>query len=215
MIKEVFIGKLPSHFQFNPTVKAFIVSESLVWSAWNFVTPIFAIFVVQEVHGSNIGVAGSMVSVYLIVRVICELITGRFLMKSSDRTRFLVTIMGIILLSGAYLGFSASRTLETVFLFYGLAGVGMGIASPAKNSLFSSHLDKRIETVEWGIYDAIVFVGMALAAALGGFIADKYGFRFLFILAAVVNILSALPYLAFVRKQRSLITQIESIVARS
>ena len=203
---------MPSHFQFNATVKAFIVSESLLWSAWNFITPIFAIFAVNEISGSNLSIAGSVVSIYLIVRVICELISGRYLMKSTEKIKFVVTIIGIILLSVAYLGFAFSSEMIHLFLFYGLAGIGMGVASPAKATLFSSHLDKRVETVEWGLYDAIVFVGMALAAALGGFIADKYGFRSLFILASIVNILAAIPYLAFVQSRKSFIEKIESIV---
>ena len=44
MLKEQFIGRNPSHFQVNPVVKAFIVSESFLWSAYNFIVPIFAIF---------------------------------------------------------------------------------------------------------------------------------------------------------------------------
>ncbi len=212
MIKEVFIGKLPSNFSFNPTVKAFIVSETLVWSAWNLVTPIFAIFAVNEIPGSNIGIAGSVFSAYLIVRVICELLSGRYLMRSTAGLKFKMSILGIILLSLAYLGFAFSNSLLLLFVFYGLAGIGMGIASPAKASLFSSHIDKRVETVEWGLYDAIVFIGMALAAALGGFIADKYGFRLLFILAAVLNLVGSLPYLMFVQRQKTLMEKIEDVV---
>ena len=125
VIKEIFIGKMPSHFQFNATVKAFIVSESLLWSAWNFITPIFAIFAVNEISGSNLSIAGSVVSIYLIVRVICELISGRYLMKSTEKIKFVVTIIGIILLSVNYLGFAFSSEMIHLFLFYGLAGIGM------------------------------------------------------------------------------------------
>ena len=62
-----------------------------------------------------------------------------------------------------------------------VAGAGLGIASPAKNSLFSIHLDKNKEAIEMGVTDAVVLVCMALAGALGGFIAITYGFKILFI----------------------------------
>jgi predicted MFS family arabinose efflux permease len=77
--------------------------------------------------------------------------------------------------------------------------MGLGIASPIKNSLFATHLDKNKETTEWGIYDAVTFVGMASTAALGGFIASSYGFNFLFVIAAIVNFIGILPYLLYIR----------------
>jgi MFS family permease len=200
MIKEQFIGRNPSHFQVNPLVKSFIISEAFLWSAWNFIGPIFAIFVANKITGGNINIAASAFSIYLISRVIFELVSSKYFSKSTDNKKLKVTILGIVLISVGYLGFAFSKTVLPVFLFYIFAGAGIGIASPLKNSLFATHLDKNKEPVEWSVYDAIIFVGMALSTALGGFIASIYGFTVLFILAAAVNLLSALPYVLFVRK---------------
>src|SRR5690242_1812961 len=83
MIKEVFIGRCHSHFQINPTFKAFIVSESIFWSSWNFTMTIFAVFATNNIQGGSIEIAASSVSVYLIDRVILELITGRLLVGTT------------------------------------------------------------------------------------------------------------------------------------
>lgn len=199
MIRGLFLGRNPSHFQINPIVKAFIISETFLWSAWNFVTPIFAIFVVSNIEGGNVQIAASVFSVYLIARVFSELLSGRYLLGKSDREKFILTIVGMLLVSLAYVGFSFSRTIFFLFVFYVVAGIGLGIAAPAKNSLFSTHLDRNKEPSEWGIYDAITFIGMALATALGGFIAGQYGFQFLFLLASIVNFLGIFPYLLYIR----------------
>jgi predicted MFS family arabinose efflux permease len=79
--------------------------------------------------------------------------------------------------------------------------MGLGIASPAKNSLFSSHLDKDKEVTEWSIYDGFVFMGMAMAATIGGFVANRYGFTFLFYLVATTNLLSIIPYILYAKKK--------------
>jgi MFS family permease len=113
--------------------------------------------------------------------------------------KFLITIFGIIVISVSYSGFAFANTIATLFLFYGITGIGLGIASPAKNSLFSTHLDKNKEPTEWGIYDAVTFFSMALAGVLGGFIASAYGFPFLFILASIVNLVSVIPYILYIR----------------
>ena len=58
--------------------------------------------------------------------------------------------------------------------------------------------------MEWGLADATAFIAIALAAALGGFIAESYGFRLLFILSAIVNIVSLTPYALLVFYKRRL-----------
>src|ERR1035437_10185424 len=177
MLKESFLGRNPSHFHVNPIVKTYIISDSLLWSAWNFVTPIFAIFVVNNINGGNIESASFGFSTYLIARVVLELIGGKMLINTSDKIKMKMAISGMLLASIAYLGFAFTKEVFYMYFFYIIAGMGLGIASPAKNSLFSIHLDKNKEAAEWGISDAITFAGMALAAALGGFIVKTFGFQ--------------------------------------
>lgn len=202
MLKESFIGRHPSHFYSNGIVKSFIVSETFLWSAWNFITPIFAIFAANNIAGGNAEIAASVFSVYLIVRVIFELISGRYLSKTTETKQILVIIGGMIMMSFAYLGFALTKSISPLYLFYAVMGIGLGIASPVKNSLFSTHLDKNKESMEWGIYDAVVFLGMALSAALGGFIANKYGFQFLFCISSIINTIGIIPYILHIKGNR-------------
>ena len=197
MLKEKFLGRNPSHFAINPIVKTFIVSEAFLWSAWDFVMPIFGIFIVTNIAGATIQSAAAGYSIYLINRVIFEIISGRVLRGSSDRKKFIITILGMACLSIAYVGFSFSQNIIAVFSFYALLGVGLGVASPAKNSLFAIHLDKNKEATEWSLADAVSFICMALATALGGFIATQYGFSPLFLIAAIVNLLGMIPYILY------------------
>lgn len=199
MLREIFIGRAPSHFHINKTIQAFIVSEMFFWSSWNFIMPIFAIFAATRITGGSVEVAASGFSAHLISRVIFELVSGRFLAKSTELKKFIATILGILVLSAAYIGFMSTTEIAHVYLYYAVAGVGFGIASPAKYSLFSTHLDKNKEAMEWGIYDAAVFLCMALAAALGGFVASIYGFRTLFLLSAIINVLAVIPYILYIR----------------
>jgi len=199
MLRETFIGRVPSHFKLNRVVEAFIVSETFFWAAWNFITPIFAIFVISNIKGGNVQIAASAFSFYLITRVIFEIIAGRHSTGKSDLYKLWMTIAGMVLLSIAYLGFSFSHSILQLFFFYVITGIAIGIATPAKNSLFSAHLDHDKESTEWGLYDAVTLMGIALATALGGFIASAYGFQPLFLLAALINILGIIPYLIYIK----------------
>lgn len=208
MLRETFIGRRPSHFQVNSIVKAFIVSEMCIWSAQNFVIPIFAIFASTQITGGNIEIAASSFSIFLIVRVFFELFSGRFLVKVGELRKFLVAILGITILALSYIGFAHTMTVFSLFFFYGLAGLGLGIAGPAKNSLFSTHLDKNKEASEWSLYDAAVFIGMALASALGGFIAKDYGFKVLFYLSAIVTFMGVIPYILYIHQDKTYIERL-------
>lgn len=184
---------------YNQIVKSYILSESLLWAGWSLIIPIFAIFVVENIENGSIEIAAMGFSTYLVVRVIFELISGQYLSKSSDKKKFLITVTGLICISVAYIGFALTETVAEVFFFYATAGLGMGIASPAKNSLFSMHLDKNKESTEWGITEASVFICMALATTAGGLLAQRYGFDTLFYIAAIVNLLSITPYLKYIK----------------
>lgn len=203
MLPDRFLGKRPSHFHINHIVKAYIVSEAFLWSAWDFIIPIFSLYVVGSVAGGSIQTAAIGYSTYLISRVIFELISGRILAKSSDRKKLVASILGMCFLSAAYIGFIFSDTILLVFLFYFVLGIGLGIAAPAKNSLFSIHLDKNKEATEWSITDAISFICMAMATALGGFVAATYGFQVLFMTAAVINMIATIPYITLLTEKQA------------
>ena len=161
--------------------------------------PIFSVFVVTNIAGGNVQLAASAISTYLIFRVIFEIIIGRYLSKGKKYELHTI-ILGIAIISISYIGLSLSGNIPTVLLFISTAGAGIGIMSPSSSSIFSTHLDKNREPYEWGMHDAFVFGSMALATALGGFIVSQYGFRFLFMLAALVNIIGVVPYFLYKSK---------------
>lgn len=197
MLKESFLGRNPSHFVINPIIKAYIVSESLLWSGWYLVIPLLSVFVVKNIPGSTIEQAGFSFSIYFVSRVIFELISGRYLANSTDKQKFSLTIIGMFCMSTAYMGLAFSSSIINVYYFFAIAGVGLGIATPAKSGLFSVHLDKNKESTEWSLADGAQFTCMALATALGGFVASHFGFQILFLIAAAINLIATVPYILY------------------
>src|SRR6266702_8159967 len=169
----------------NPTVRAYIISESFLWSAWNFVLPIIAVFASNELPGGNVKVAAMLLSISFWERTVCELFVGKYFSKSNKIHKVFLTIIGLVCISVAYLGFSVTQSLPMLTFFFTFLGIGWGIASPIKNSIFAMNLDKNRESYEIGLYDAVTLVGMSLAIAIGGIVAYSFGFRLLFLMAAV------------------------------
>ncbi len=197
MIKDILNG----HFRFadsiNPFVKSFIISESFFWTSWSLFTPIFAIFVTSKISGGNIQVAASTFSIYFVARIISEILTSKISSKLGIREKISLVVLGISLVSISYIGFAFTTTVFPLYIFWIICGWGFGIATPPKLSLFSTHLDKSKETVEWGATDSINLTLMALSTLLGGFIANQYGFKPLFLLASIINIFAIIPFIIY------------------
>ena len=197
----MFLTKLP-YSNFNPYIKSFIISDGLLFSAWSLIFPLFAVFVTSNIAGGNIEVAASTVTVYFIIRIITEIISGKYLQKYSESKRLSILIAGMLLVAVAYLGFAFSKTISAIYIFWAIAGVGWGLATPTRLSLFSLHLDKNSAVTEWSVTDVINLILIAASTALGGFIATQYGFQLLFILAAIINLLGVIPFWLYKKSLR-------------
>jgi MFS family permease len=190
-----------ARLQINTIVKAFILAEMLLWSGWNFIMPIFSIYVAKLPDGS-IEKAASSFSFYLFTRVIFGLLSGKLLTGKRDRYKLFVTVLGMCLLSLSYVGLAFASSMHEIYYYYIVIGIALGIATPAKTSLFSANLNKQKETFMWGVLDAGVYISMAIAAAIGGIFVGKYGFRMLFFLAAFINLTGIFPYLIYLYSNR-------------
>ena len=186
----------------NPIVVAFIFSEAFFWSAWNFITPILAVFVVNTLPDGNVRTAAFGFTLYLLVRVISELVVSNYIIFPSDRKRMITDVCGMLLLTTSYLIIAFMPSLITFYIFFVIAGMSFAISSPAKLSMFSLNMGRAEASRTWGIYHAITFTGMGVATALGGVIADAFGFKTLFIVASIVNVIGIVPYWIYNSKHK-------------
>ena len=86
--------------------------------------------------------------------------------------------------------------VETPLHIYGvqfILAIGGAMAIPAWYAMFSRHIDKLKEAFEWSLNSSITFgLGVGVASAIGGLIAEAFGFQAIFILAGTVGIISAI-----------------------
>ena len=73
-----------------------------------------------------------------------------------------------------------------------LLGIGSAMSFPSFMAIFTRHIGKEREGVEWGIYFTLVDLGSALAAGIGGLLAVTIGFPVLIVGVTVIGILGTL-----------------------
>ncbi|MFC1625314.1 MFS transporter [Patescibacteria group bacterium] len=184
----------------NIVIRILTVSDVIIISSFGLISPIFAIFVTNTVKGGSVAVAGLAAGIYLITRSIFQIPLGILIDKiKGEKDDFWAMLIGSILFSIIplfYLIISTPLHLYVVQFFYGIA---TAMVIPSWYAIFTRHIDKNYEGVEWGAYQTFVDLGAAGTAFLGGFLAQKFGFPPLFILVSFVSLIGSL-FLLGVRK---------------
>lgn len=200
MLTESFITFF-KHFKINSVIRLLIFSDFLIWSANQFFVPIFAVFVVEQIPGASIETVGISSAIYFIVRSIFEIPVGLLIDRTRAEKDDLYFAFGGTLMS-AFIFFSYSFITEIWQLYFVqvLLGIGYAVAFPGWWSMFTRHIDKKKEALEWSLYDVTLALGMAGASALGGVLAFRYGFHLVFFLAGLTTFIGAFFLLSLRKK---------------
>ena len=174
----------------------------LIEGAVGMFSPLYALFVENNIKGANELIIGVSISIYLVSRSVLQIPIATFIDKikgEKDDYLFLVffsTLVGIV-----HLGYLFVNQTWQLFLIELLLGVFTAITYPSYMAIFTRHIDLNMEGTEWGIYYTFVDLGGAALTALGGYIASFYGYTWLIIVVSTVCIVGGLmlipirPYL--------------------
>ena len=159
-----------------------VVAESLF-------TPIFSVFILENIAGAALRTAGFALAIYAVAKSIVQVPLARFLDKhNGERDDFYA------LLIGAFIGIIYPFLLATVskvwhlYLLEILGGVGTAFLMAAYYSLFARHVDKGAEGFEWSLFSVGgLTMSSAIGAAIGGGFAEAFGFKNLFLISGFIN----------------------------
>jgi len=102
----------------NKVIKILILSDVALASGFGFVTPIFAIFLTEQIKGGNVEVAGYVAAIYWIIISLTVVPFGRYLDKNhGEKDDFWFIIIGNLLAAGAVFGYIISSLTWHIYLF--------------------------------------------------------------------------------------------------
>jgi len=179
-------------FKINPIIKVLIVSDFLVWSAYNLVAPVFAIYISDQINNSKLEVIGIAAALYFIFKAIFEVPVGIYIDRSkSEKDDLYTAVIGTILTGFVYFSYIFITEVWQLYLAQSILGIAAALAFPGWYSIFTRHIDKEKQAFEWSLYDVLIGIGIAAASALGAFIAEIFGFNILFFVLFILTILGA------------------------
>lgn len=181
-------------------LKILLFSSALFMLAAGLFGPIYAVFV--EEIGGDLLTAGLAYAAFSISAAILIF----FISKWEDRVKHQekLVVFGYILSCTGFLGYLLIQKPWHLFIVQIIFGIGEAIGTPAYDGLYSGHLDKGKFVSEWGLWESMQWIVTAVAAAVGGFLANVYGFRFLFVVMLGLSIIGLVVSLSLVVKKKKL-----------
>ena len=187
----------------NKVIKTLVISDFIINSAFGLSAPVFAIFILGNIQGGNAQVAGFATSFYWIVKSIFQLPIAKFLDETDgEKDDFFALLFGQLFAGFSIFLYVFATLPWHVYFIEGFLGLAMSFSVPAWYGIFTRHLDQDKMSFEWSL-ESVFSVGLATAgaSALGGFIAENFGFNTLFVGASIWAIIGAIsliflyPYL--------------------
>lgn len=172
--------------------RTFIFANVLLSAGWGFITPIFAIFIVEKIAGATLITVGTLAAIYWIVKSLIQIPIANFLDKTDGERDDFYILVGAFCLSGvaAFL-FTQVSEIWHLYLLQIIHATAFGFYVPAWTGMFSRHMDRKHESLDWSFNSTGIGLASGLTGLIGGVIASWAGFNTVFILAALFSFSAA------------------------
>ncbi|HOX21684.1 MAG TPA: MFS transporter [Candidatus Paceibacterota bacterium] len=143
-------------------------------------TPFYAIFV-QKIGGSIV-FAGISWGLFSVVAGILTLLFGTWQLKVKEQE--LLLALGYCIRGVTFLSYAFMHDIAQLILTQVLWGIGVALATPAFDSVYSSHTVQDHSIAQWGQWEGVAAIAVGLAALIGGILIQTIGFTPIFIIMA-------------------------------
>lgn len=172
----------------NPVIKALTVSDIFIVSGFGLASPIFAVFLTENIKGGSLEVVGLAATIYLLTKSLAQLPAAEIIDRiKGERDDFGAMFFGSMAVSFVPLLYLVARTPIHIYFIQFLYGLSQAFTFPSWMAIFTRHIDRQKEGLEWGTYYTLVDLSAAATAVVGGFLADKLGFGPVFVLVSLFS----------------------------
>src|SRR3989338_9648438 len=189
----------------NRVIKRLVASDFVFNFAFGLMAPIFAVFILKNVPGSSLRVIGLATTFYWVSRTLTTIPLSRFMDKTDgERDEYYFSLIGSFIIASVplfYLLVKAPWHLYLIQLIYCLAG---SMAVPAWRILFTDHIDKGKTGYEWSLEDVAIGLSVGISAYIGSSLAEKFGFRPVLILLAILGYVSTIVLIPLYKDAKTL-----------
>lgn len=176
----------------NKVIQLLTLSYSVVLAGWGLITPIIAVYVVENIPNAGLEAVGIGTTLYLLTRSVAQLPIAYGLdRRKGEKDDFFALFTGLVLVGTAAFAYSGIINVWQLYVIQILYGLGDALIYPSWSSLFTRHLDKDKIATETSLFQAAADLSSALSASLGALLILKFGYHPVFIIVGVATWLGA------------------------
>ena len=177
----------------NRVIRLLTYSDILLLSGWGLINPIMAVFFADNIEGGDVKVAGLAIMVFFLVKSLLQIPLARIIdLTKGELDDYWWMLIGTFLISISPFFFIWASLPWHVYVIQVIHGVGGALSYPTWLAIFTRHIDKHEEGLEWSIYYTTTDLGAALTAGAGGYLASLLGYDALFYVVGVLSIIGTL-----------------------
>ncbi len=182
-------------------LKILLISSFFINLSAGLFGPLYAVFV--EEIGGNLLTAGGAYASFSIASGVLIFILGKWEDKVKHQENIL--IWGRLLTLIAIIGYLFVQSPVHLFTVQIMLGIAVAFETPSFDSLYSKSLTKGKFASQWGNWEAIYAITIGIAAITGGWIAQEFGFRTLFIAMSIIAGISLIVTLLLKKEIKKLL----------
>jgi len=174
----------------NRIIRVLVLGDIMFFSAFGLIGPIFAIFVTNQIVGATVATVGFATTINLLTRALLQMPVARYIDRhKGEKDDFKFMITGSTLVSIVPFIYLFVSTPLHLYMAQVVLGIGGALANPGWFAIFTRHIDKNKEGTEWTLENVSVGLAAAGTAAIGGLLAQSFGFYNLFLIVGVLSLL--------------------------
>jgi MFS family permease len=179
--------------QINRVVRVLVTADIIYESGWGLIYPLYAVFILNNIHNSSIKDVGIAASIFLITKSFIQPFIARFLDNwKGEMDDFYSIIIGINIANLVPIGYIFATQMWQIYLLEVLRAFGIACIIPAWSGIITRHIDKGKEAFSWSLAGTGVGLGMGIAGATCGYMTDIFGFTTLFGLTSLLGFVASL-----------------------
>ncbi len=174
----------------NKIIRVLVLGDIMFFSAFGLINPIFAVFITNQIAGATIATVGFAATISLLVRALLQMPIARYIDRhKGEKDDFMFMVAGSTLISIVPFAYFFVSTPLHLYLAQIILGIGGALANPGWYAIFTRHIDKNKEGTEWTLENVGIGLAAAGTAAVGGLLAQNFGFHNLFLIVGIVSFL--------------------------
>ncbi|MGC8651113.1 MAG: MFS transporter [Minisyncoccia bacterium] len=200
-IRELFKQKM------HPVVKNLMISNILALTGWAFISPIFAVYVINTVKGGSIQAVGICYFIYWVVKGLFQIFISDYLDRvEGEADDYFTLLLGQFLDMVVPLSLLLSKTTGELYFIFFIYGIADSLYVPPWNAIFTRYINPKRVSFEWALNSTGFNLGSALAILIGSSLALIFGFPLIFLFVTICQAISLLILLSlkkyFVSKKK-------------